>query len=233
MALIGNGAQSEFQAIAFHHMLGIRELRLYDTDPRATAKLERNLRGCCSSLDLRVVRCASRPPRPCAVSDIVTTVTADKCNAMILTPAMIEPGMHLNAIGGDCPGKTELHARHPAQAGCACRRRVRATVAHRGRDPAARRDIPGHRVQRCGVGQDARAATNARRGDDFRFGRLCAGGLLGVAIPASHCTWNSAAHSAGSTSCPHLDDPKDLFGGARRHVRASAAPAAARSMREG
>ena len=34
MALIGNGAQSEFQAIAFHHMLGIRELRLYDVDPR-------------------------------------------------------------------------------------------------------------------------------------------------------------------------------------------------------
>jgi ornithine cyclodeaminase len=23
---------------------------------------------------------------------------------------MIEPGMHLNAVGGDCPGKTELHA---------------------------------------------------------------------------------------------------------------------------
>ena len=29
MALIGNGAQSEFQAIAFHQMLGIRELRIY------------------------------------------------------------------------------------------------------------------------------------------------------------------------------------------------------------
>jgi ornithine cyclodeaminase len=39
----------------------------------------------------------------------VTTVTADKCNALILTPDMIEPGMHLNAVGGDCPGKTELH----------------------------------------------------------------------------------------------------------------------------
>jgi ornithine cyclodeaminase len=23
---------------------------------------------------------------------------------------MIEPGMHVNAVGGDCPGKTELHA---------------------------------------------------------------------------------------------------------------------------
>src|ERR1700716_1666068 len=43
MALIGNGSQSEFQAIAFHHMVGIRELRLYDTDPKATLKLERNL----------------------------------------------------------------------------------------------------------------------------------------------------------------------------------------------
>src|ERR1700719_2134791 len=43
MALIGNGAQSEFQAIAFHHMLGVRHLRLYDTDAAATAKLEHNL----------------------------------------------------------------------------------------------------------------------------------------------------------------------------------------------
>src|SRR5512134_1259871 len=32
MALIGNGAQSEFQAIGFHHLLGVRELRLFDVD---------------------------------------------------------------------------------------------------------------------------------------------------------------------------------------------------------
>jgi ornithine cyclodeaminase len=42
-------------------------------------------------------------------ADIVTTLTADKTRASILTPAMVEPGMHLNAVGGDCPGKTELH----------------------------------------------------------------------------------------------------------------------------
>jgi ornithine cyclodeaminase len=42
-------------------------------------------------------------------ADIVTTVTADKAMALILTPDMIQPGMHLNAVGGDCPGKTELH----------------------------------------------------------------------------------------------------------------------------
>jgi ornithine cyclodeaminase len=108
MALIGNGAQSDFQAIAFHRMLGIRELRLYDTDPRATAKLEQNLRAMPGLSDLRIVRTKSSA-EACKGADIVTTVTADKRNAVILTPPMISPGMHLNAVGGDCPGKTELH----------------------------------------------------------------------------------------------------------------------------
>ena len=108
MALIGNGAQSEFQAIAFHHLLGIREVRLYDTDPAAAAKLERNLRSLPELHDLTVVR-ASCTAEAVRGADIVTTVTADKRNAIILTPSMIAPGTHLNAVGGDCPGKTELH----------------------------------------------------------------------------------------------------------------------------
>ncbi len=108
MAMIGNGAQSEFQAIAFHRIAGVRELRLYDTDPRATAKLIRNLTRL-QLPDLTVTRCASTADAVRG-ADIVTTVTADKRNATILTPDMIEPGMHLNAVGGDCPGKTELHA---------------------------------------------------------------------------------------------------------------------------
>jgi len=107
MALIGNGAQSEFQSIAFHQLLGIRELRLYDVDPAATDKLARNLAAL--RLDgLRIVRCDSTA-EAARGADIVTTVTADKCNATILTPDMVEQGMHLNAVGGDCPGKTELH----------------------------------------------------------------------------------------------------------------------------
>src|SRR5271170_8220209 len=108
MALIGNGAQSEFQAIAFHALLGIRELRLYDTDPEATAKLRRNLANL-RLTDLKVIACAGTA-EAVRGADIVTTVTADKCNALILTPDMVQPGMHLNAVGGDCPGKTELHA---------------------------------------------------------------------------------------------------------------------------
>lgn len=105
MALIGNGAQSEFQALAFHHLMGIEELRLFDVDPAATAKLVAHLRGVPG---LRVRSCASTA-EAVRGADIVTTVTADKTNATILTPEMLEPGMHINGVGGDCPGKTELH----------------------------------------------------------------------------------------------------------------------------
>ncbi|HYM43919.1 MAG TPA: ornithine cyclodeaminase, partial [Steroidobacteraceae bacterium] len=109
MALIGNGAQSEFQAIAFCRMLGIRELRLYDVDGKASAKLERNLRALPEFAEVKLVRTRSTA-EACKGADIVTTVTADKKNAVILTPPMVRPGQHINAVGGDCPGKTELHA---------------------------------------------------------------------------------------------------------------------------
>jgi ornithine cyclodeaminase len=107
MALIGNGAQSEFQAMAFHRLLGIRELRLFDTDRNAMIKLFGNL-AAMRLPGLAVTRCASTA-EAVRGADIVTTATADKRNATILTPDMVVPGMHLNAIGGDCPGKTELH----------------------------------------------------------------------------------------------------------------------------
>ncbi len=106
MALIGNGAQSEFQALAFHHHLGIEEIAVYDVDPLATEKLVRNLSAWPS---LKIVRARSTA-EAVRGADIVTTVTADKAYATIITPDMIEPGMHINGVGGDCPGKTELHA---------------------------------------------------------------------------------------------------------------------------
>jgi ornithine cyclodeaminase len=108
MALIGNGSQSEFQAIAFHQMLGIEEFRLYDVDPLATAKLMQNLKSCPDIGNATLVR-ASSSAEAARGADIITTVTADKRNAVILTPPMVASGVHVNAVGGDCPGKTELH----------------------------------------------------------------------------------------------------------------------------
>ncbi|MEM8983449.1 MAG: ornithine cyclodeaminase [Pseudomonadota bacterium] len=107
MGMIGCGAQSEFQALAFHHLLGIEELSIYDIDAAAMQKLQRHLAAAAPGLN--VIPAAT--PAACALgADIVTTVTADKTWATILTADMIEPGMHINALGGDCPGKTELAA---------------------------------------------------------------------------------------------------------------------------
>ncbi len=104
MALIGNGCQSEFQSLAFHHILGIEEIYCYDVDPNATDKLINNLQYVDN---LKLIKCNSAK-EACKGVDIITTITADKKNAIIITPDMVEKGMHLNAVGGDCPGKTEL-----------------------------------------------------------------------------------------------------------------------------
>ena len=104
MALIGNGAQAEFQALAFKAICGVTDLRLYDIDPAATAKCARNLAASGQTL----TQCNSAE-QAIEGADIVTTCTADKQYATILTDNMVGPGIHINAVGGDCPGKTELH----------------------------------------------------------------------------------------------------------------------------
>jgi ornithine cyclodeaminase len=106
MAVIGCGAQSDFQCLAFHHLLGIREVRLFDLDQAASAKLVRNLAEHTHGT-LKATPCASAA-EAVQGADIVTTLTADKACATIVTADMLRPGMHLNAVGGDCPGKTEL-----------------------------------------------------------------------------------------------------------------------------
>ncbi|AFO91343.1 ornithine cyclodeaminase [Phaeobacter inhibens] len=103
MAMIGNGAQSEFQSLAMQAICGLKSVRLYDVDPAATAKCAANLAG----TGLAVVSCKT-PEEAIEGAQILTTCTADKQYATILTDNMVGSGVHINAIGGDCPGKTEL-----------------------------------------------------------------------------------------------------------------------------
>lgn len=104
MALIGNGAQAEFQALAFKAICGLSQVRLFDIDPAATAKCARNLAG----FGLTAVPCATAEAAILG-AQVITTVTADKQYATILTDNMAGAGVHINGVGGDCPGKTELH----------------------------------------------------------------------------------------------------------------------------
>jgi ornithine cyclodeaminase len=103
MAMIGSGAQSEFQTLAMKAIAGITEVRLYDIDPAATAKCAKNLEG----YGITVVPCKTAEEAILG-AQIITTCTADKQYATILTDNMVGAGVHINAIGGDCPGKTEL-----------------------------------------------------------------------------------------------------------------------------
>jgi len=213
MALIGNGAQSEFQVIAFHRMAGVREVRLFDTDSAATAKLLRNLDKL-RLPGLVVNRCAGTA-EAVRGADIVTTVTADKCNATILTPEMIEPGMHVNAVGGDCPGKTELHADILRAAD------VRIVVEF---EPQAR--IEGEIQQLTGAGSVAELAdvlrgTRPGRVNDREVTIFDSVGFALNDFSSLRYLQRLSARERGEGAhrCPRIDlvpvleDPKDLFAG--------------------
>jgi ornithine cyclodeaminase len=103
MALIGAGAQSEFQALAFQSIIGIEEIRVYDPDVHAVDKFMANAAG----FGMKLVRAAS-VAEAVDGADIVTVCTAVKGRQAVVNAGMLSPGTHINAIGGDCPGKTEL-----------------------------------------------------------------------------------------------------------------------------
>ena len=104
MAIIGLGAQSEFQAHAFKAILSIDALRVFDVDPAATRKFIDNMGD--SGLDITICRSVEAAVLG---ADIITTITADKQHAVVLSDNLVGAGVHINAVGGDCPGKTELH----------------------------------------------------------------------------------------------------------------------------
>lgn len=103
MAMIGAGSQAEFQALAFRAALGINRLRIWDTDAATVEKFERNI----SPLGFEVT-IATSAADAVGGADVITTCTADKSQSTVLTSDLVMPGVHINAIGGDCPGKTEL-----------------------------------------------------------------------------------------------------------------------------
>lgn len=103
LAIIGSGCQSEFQSLAMRTTLGINDIAVWDVDPAAMEKYAAHARNL--GFNVRIATSASDAV---AGADVVTTCTADKALATVLHDADVVDGMHINAIGGDCPGKTEL-----------------------------------------------------------------------------------------------------------------------------
>lgn len=103
LALIGAGSQAEFQALAVCAERDIEVVTVYDVDPAASRKLRYNLEP--YGIDVAIADSAAAAVRE---ADIITTCTADKRNAKVLSACDLHAGVHINTIGGDCPGKTEL-----------------------------------------------------------------------------------------------------------------------------
>lgn len=102
-AMIGCGAQSEFQVLAHRQVFLLAKINYFDVDENAMKKFAHNLArqkftlNACDSIE-----------RAIEGAEIITTATASKKHGKILHRKNIQPGVHVNGIGGDCPGKTEL-----------------------------------------------------------------------------------------------------------------------------
>ncbi len=103
LAIIGTGAQSEFLVRAISLVRNIEEVRYFDIDPQAMDKFEQNQKD----RKFKLVRCKDSEEAVDG-ADIITTCTADRAQAKILKNDWIKEGVHINAIGGDTIGKTEL-----------------------------------------------------------------------------------------------------------------------------
>lgn len=104
LALIGAGSQAVFQALAVHGQLPrVRTVRVFDIDPRAAATATARLNAL--GFDAAVAETAAAA---CLEAQVITTCTADRAHRVVLRAGDVRPGAHVNAIGGDCPGKIEL-----------------------------------------------------------------------------------------------------------------------------
>jgi ornithine cyclodeaminase len=105
LAVIGTGAQAEFQVLAFAGFFQLEEVRFFDSDPQAMVKFSRNLAG----QKFRLIPC-SNIVYAVRDADIVITATAAKKRQSLFEIENISPGAYIHAMGGDSPGKTELSA---------------------------------------------------------------------------------------------------------------------------
>lgn len=202
MAVIGLGAQSEFQALAFQVVNGVRRLRVFDPDAAAVAKFVANLAT--HDLEITVARTVEA-----AVSgaDIVTTVTADKRRASVLSDNLVGAGVHINAVGGDCPGKTELQSDILRRASVFVEFEPQTRTEGEIQQMAA--DFPVTELWRVITGDAA-----GRRSRD----EITIFDSVGFAIEDFSALRLLRDLVEGTSFCSHIDlipdlaDPKDLFG---------------------
>ncbi|MCH9699521.1 MAG: ornithine cyclodeaminase [Gammaproteobacteria bacterium] len=105
LAIIGTGSQSEFQICAYQTVFPLQRVYYFDRDSQAMDKFAANL----SNLGVQLIPCQSLQ-EAVNQAEIVITATAARCRQTLFSLEDLKPGTYIHAIGGDCPGKTELPA---------------------------------------------------------------------------------------------------------------------------
>jgi len=103
LALIGCGAQGEFLVHALGCVLPLEQVSFFDPDGAAMRKFSTNLGP--SGLQLRPCKGIDAALEQ---ADVIVTATAAKRRQVLLHQGQVPAGTHIHALGGDCPGKTEL-----------------------------------------------------------------------------------------------------------------------------
>ena len=103
MAIIGCGAQSHFQLLAHSQAFQFKEIRCFDVDAEAMHQFVADMKQ--EGVD--VIPCASAKEAVFDVDFIITLTNANRVYP-VLRAEWLKPGVHINAMGGDSPGHSEL-----------------------------------------------------------------------------------------------------------------------------
>ena len=103
VGIIGTGAQSEFMALAHECLFPLESIYYFDINQKAMNRFKENLK----SKKIKLIACSSAQ-EIAEKSEIIITCTASKQRAIVLQDSWLKKGVHINGVGGDSPGKTEL-----------------------------------------------------------------------------------------------------------------------------
>ncbi|MCU7853181.1 MAG: ornithine cyclodeaminase [Candidatus Thiodiazotropha sp. (ex Monitilora ramsayi)] len=103
VGIIGCGAQSEFQLLALDNELSVQQVRYVDIDQNSMTKFSKNL----AAQGWSMYQAQSINDILIDV-DVLVTATAARKKVILFQADQIPSGTHIHALGGDCPGKTEL-----------------------------------------------------------------------------------------------------------------------------
>lgn len=206
LAIIGTGAQSEFQVKAIQIVRDIAEIRYFDIDAKAMDKFEKNI----NDKDVKMIRCKNAK-QATKGADIITVCTARYGHVEVLKKDWIKGGVHINAIGGDSKGKTELEKDILS----ACR--IVVEYFDQAKDEGEIQVLQKRKVKKLVYGELHELVTSIKSGreNDREITLFDSVGIALEDYSALRLTYElSQKYNIGEelNIIPKLDNPKNLYG---------------------